>query len=158
MKKRSVPKSLEDQIPPPVEGSWLQRIKERIKAGLYLKRKSTNIIQYYLEGEQHESLSKEKYLSNDKYPALIFKKKFRLLPYYIAYYLNNERHRIDGPALTTRTFQAWFLEGTELNKSQVQYLLKMNYFKKVPSKELPLYINTVYKSIIIERMKYYEKS
>ena len=67
------------------------------------------------------------------------------------YYLNGKLHRPDGPAYNNPGgYKTWYLEGTKLEPEQVQTL---KYLQACPLSELPLYINTIYRSIVEERLR-----
>ena len=70
---------------------------------------------------------------------------------YEFWYSYGIRHRPDGPAVKYpdgRDF--WFLNGTKLDEDQVR---TFNYLRACPLKELPLYINTIFKPIVERRLK-----
>ena len=67
------------------------------------------------------------------------------------WYLKGKRHRPDGPAFKDPSgHEEWYLNGTKLDENQIKTL---KYMQDCPLKELPLYLNTIFKPIVERRLK-----
>ena len=67
------------------------------------------------------------------------------------YYLNGKLHRPDGPAYNNPGgYKTWYLEGTKLEPDQIK---KMQYLWICDLSELPLYINTEFRTVVEWRLK-----
>ena len=67
------------------------------------------------------------------------------------WYINDKRHRVDGPAIEfANGDKLWFINDKKLNKREIKIF---KHLKFAPKSECLLYINTIFKPIVLNRIK-----